>query len=408
MKKRLLLLAMCLVLSMGLMAGCGDDSSSSSSTSGDSTVSSSTDSSSDIPEGTVVKVGFIAPITGSNAAEGTAAANAFQMVFDELNAAGTLGYEVEVVVMDDASTAESAASAAQYLTADSDVIAISGHWNSGCAEATIPICIKAEIPLMIWGAIGDTLTSEANYPYVTRVAPTSAQENEPTVANVYELGYRNFYIVSDTTSYGTQNTATFTAEIANYSDATILGTDEVVIGTIDFSAIVAKIAASGADAVYFGGVSTEAGLLKKQMVAAGLDDVVLFGISGIASSDFVTAAGVDAAEGTISNMPGVDPTTTTLGQEFIAAYAAAGFSEPIGAFTPYAYDSAVMLIAALESIDGVPTAELMIDAIANAEGEGLLGTTTFDEIGQTTNPASYMVVCENGEWVAYSESSYAN
>ena len=49
----------------------------------------------------------------------------------------------------------------------------------------------------------------------------------------------------------------------------------------------------------------------------------------------------------------------------------------------------------------------MVDAIAHVDMTGLLGKTTFDSIGQTTNPLVYTVIVQDGKWVPYSESEYA-
>ena len=58
-------------------------------------------------------------------------------------------------------------------------------------------------------------------------------------------------------------------------------------------------------------------------------------------------------------------------------------------------------------MDGVPTREKVTDAIANIEIDGVMGHTTFDAIGQTTNPMCYLVVCQDGKWIAYDHSEYA-
>ena len=393
MFKKSVLVLLVLILSLALVTGCGNNGTNEE---GNNT------------ENAAVKVGFMGPITGSNAAEGSAARNAFEMAFKVLNDSGELPYTVEVVSMDDASKAETGASAATKLVAEDNMVAISGHWNSPVAEATIPICKQAGIPLVIWGAIGESLTSTDNYPMVTRVCPTEVQENEPLAKAVYEdLGYKSIYIISDVTSYGEGNTKAMTA-LANQYGVEILGTEKIQVGTTDYRPILSKVKQANPEAVYFGGVAADAGLCKRQMHELGMDDILYFGISGLSSVDFFTAAGAEAAEGTFVTKPGVEPSKTELGQQFLDEYAANNYSEPVGAFTPYAYDAALVIINALKSIDGVPTAEQMVDAIANVQSEGLLGTTQFNEIGQTTNVATYTLVAQDGEWVDYQDSLYAS
>lgn len=391
MFKKSILVLLVLILSVALITGCGG---------------AGTDTGDD--DKPVVKVGFMAPLTGGEAAEGSAARNAFEMAFEQLNASGELAYTVEVVAMDDGSKAETGASSAQKLVAEEGMVAMCGHWNSPVAEATIPIAEQAGIPLVIWGAIRSSLTDGSHYPIVTRTCPTAEQENIPLAAQVFgELGYKNIYIVSDVTSYGKANLDAITAEAAKYG-VTILGTEEIQVGTTDFRPILAKVEAANADAVYYGGVSQEAGLLKRQMAELGLDDILYFGISGISTSDFITAAGAEAAEGSYSSTPAIDPALTELGKKYIEDYAAGNYDVPLEVYTAYSYEAALAIINAMKSIDGVPTAEQMIDAIANVEFEGILGTTTFDENGQTTNVASYSyLVAEDGVWLNWDDSKYA-
>lgn len=389
-KKSILVLCL-LVLSVALITGCA----------------SGTDDGA--AEETVVKVGFMAPLTGGEAAEGSAARNAFELAFEELNASGELPYTVEVISMDDGSTVETGVSSAQKLVSEEGMIAMCGHWNSPVAEATSPIAKQAGIPLVIWGCMKSSLTDGTNYPIVTRLCPTAEQENIPLGEKVFgELGYKNLYIVSDVTSYGQANTAAIKAE-AEKNGTTVLGTEEIQVGTTDFRPILAKIQATDCDCVYYGGTSQEAGLLKRQMYELGMNDILYFGISGINTSDMINAAGAEAAEGTYSSNAALDPSLTEIGSHYIEAYNAHNYDVPLEAWTVYAYDSALAIINAMKSIDGVPTAEQMVDAIANVEFDGALGHTTFDEHGQTTNISSYTYfVVQDGEWVNIDESLYAS
>ena len=358
------------------------------------------------PAQAVVKLGFLAPITGGDAAEGAAARNAFQMAIDDANASGAYKYKIELVIIDDAGKPEVGAAGAQQIVADPLVVAASGHWNSGVAEATIPIFKQAEIPLLIWGAIREGLTSPANYPYITRSAPTAVQENEPLAkALITDMGYKKWFIVSDVSSYGEANTVVFTDKIKSLG-GTLLGTEKVQTGTVDFRPIIAKIKSSGAEAVYYGGVVAEGSLLKNQMFEAGMTDVLFAGISGICSDDFLKI-GAKAAEGTVAIKPGVDPAKSPAGQKFLDEYKAKGYTEPVGAFTPYSYESAMILLNALKQAGDAPTAAAMVDAIRNSSTTGIMGTTTFNEFGQTTNVAAYMLVVQDGKWVPYDDSEYA-
>ena len=352
----------------------------------------------------VVKIGFLSPITGPNAAEGAAARNSFELAIKQANASGKFPFKIETIIIDDQSTPSVGVSGAQRIVSDPDVVVATGHWNSGVAEATIPVFIENEIPLLIWGAIRESLTSAKNYPWITRSAPTDKQENVPLAKAVLDdMKYDKIFIVSDVTTYGEGNTGAFTAEMAARK-LTPLGVEKVQEGTVDFRAIIQRIRDSKANCVYWGGVVAEGSMLKQQMHEAKLN-ALFCGISGIYTADFLKIPAA-AAEGALVVKPGIVLAGTEEGRKFVEEYNAAGYSEPIGAYTPYAYEAALILFNALKACGDDPTPLKMRDAIVKSSTTGIMGTTTFNEIGQTTNVAAYLNVVQDGKWVVYDNSEY--
>lgn len=383
-----------------LLTGCGGGQQPSDATDG------ATDAGDGATAASVVKIGFIGPITGANAAEGAAARNAFHLAIEQANASGEFPYTIEIIDVDDQSTETVAVAGANQIVSDPDVVATSGFWNSAPAAATIPIFKDAEIPLLIWGAIRESLTSAENVPWITRSAPTDKQENIPLAAAVLdEMGYKDWFVVSDVGSYGSGNFEAFKAELAARS-ITPLGEEQVPEDTTDLNAVVQKIKASGAKAVYCGSTVAIGSQLKRQLFDAGVTDILFCGISGMKTEDFLKIDAA-AAEGALVVSPGIILEESEAGQKFIADYNAKGYSEPIGAYTPYAYEAALILINSLRACGDAPTAQAMCDAIIASSTTGIMGTTAFNEIGQTTNVAAYLNVVQDGAWIPYDKSEYA-
>ena len=378
-----------LLMVFSLVAGCG--------------AQGTTDASK--PVNKTVKIAFLGPLTGSNAMQGVGARNAFQLAIKQANDSGKLAYKLEVVDLDDASNPATGASAAQKAVADPDIVAVVGHWNSPVAEATIPIFKSAGIPLVIWGAIGPTLTSAGNYPYVTRVAPTQVQENAPLATFVInDLARKKWAIISDTSTYGKSNTDAWKNELKKSAGTEVVSVDEIQVGQIDFRPILSKIKTENVDAIYFGGVVMEGALVRRQANEQGLKNTLLVGISGILDDKYIETAGSDAAEGVIATKPGKDISEMTGGKAFDDAYNKAGYKEPYGAYGPYAFDAANIVVEALKQVG--PDKKALVNAITKVKYDGLLGTTTFNEVGQTTNIASTIYVVQDGKWVAWDASKY--
>ena len=113
------------------------------------------------------------------------------------------------------------------------------------------------------------------------------------------------------------------------------------LGEKDFSALVSKIKASGADLVYWGGLHTEGGLIVRQMRDQGVK-APLMGGDGITSDEFA-AIGGPGVEGTLMTF-GPDPRKNPAAAEVVKAFAAKNINPE--AYTLYSY-AALQVIAAV-------------------------------------------------------------
>ncbi|MDP3960145.1 MAG: branched-chain amino acid ABC transporter substrate-binding protein [Pseudorhodobacter sp.] len=340
-----------------------------------------------------IKLGFIGPISGGNAMQGLGAQNGFLLAIDQINA-DDYPYQVEGVVLDDASDPQTGVGAALKLVNDPGVVAAIGHWNSPVALATMPVFNRFQMPLIVWGAISPSITAQ-NLPEVTRVTPTLLSANLPLAQwAAGDLGAKVIAIVADTSDYGTGNAQAFNTFFTE-AGGEIISTDLLPVGTTDFRAILTKISGNGADAIYFGGVVTEAGILRKQQMELGLD-MPMIGIDGFFDPEFIALAG-DAAEGTMVAYPSAmaNPALDKL----FADYEAHGFAEPTSPYTKYAYDATNILLSAIKEV-GIEDKVALAEAIRGISYDGVLGTTTFDETGQTQIPVEVEIkVVKGGEWV---------
>jgi len=352
----------------------------------------------------VVKIGFIGPLTGPNAAQGVGARNAFDLAIREANASGKFQYKIEMVALDDASDPATGVAAALKLVSDPAVVAASGHWNSPVALATIHTFHTYRIPFIVWGAIHPDITGFYKYPGVNRVAPTLVQENSPLCDWVItELGYKAFSIISDTSSYGEMNTKAF-RPMAENKGVKILSVDSVTVGTTDFRPILTKIKGLNPDAVYFGGVVMEGALIKDQMEKVGLKRMFC-AISGIKDDKFLEVAG-PSGEGALSIKPGKPIEKLEGGTKFVKSYETAGYREPYGAYGPNAYDSAGIILEAISKV-GPEDKTALMKYIRGIKYKGLMGETTFDATGQTTNIIVSRFVGQDGKWVVWEDSAYS-
>lgn len=343
-----------------------------------------------------IKLGFIGPLSGGNAQQGLGAQNGFLLAIDQWNETAGAPFKVQGVVLDDASDPQVGVSAALKLVNDRNVVAATGHWNSPVALATLPVFNRAQMPFIVWGAISPKIT-EQNFPNTTRVTPTLVNENKPLVDWVInDLGAKKVAIVSDNSDYGSANLQWF-GTFFKEAGGEVIASESFPVGTTDFRAILTKVKALQPDAVYFGGVITEAGIVRKQMVELGMQQPML-GISGIHDADLIKIAG-PAANGTIVGVPKAQSNPKLKAME--QAYEAKGYKEAQSPYTKYAYEATNLLLDTLKQV-GTKDKAAIAKAIRAANYDGVLGTTTFDENGQTQVPVDIEVrVVKDGKWTNY-------
>jgi branched-chain amino acid transport system substrate-binding protein len=341
-----------------------------------------------------IKLGFIGPLSGGNAQQGLGARNGFLLAIDQANESG-YPHQVEAVVLDDASDPAVGVSAAQKLINDPAVVAATGHWNSPVALATMPIFNRAQMPFIVWGAVSPKITDQ-NMPNVTRVTPTLVNENKPLAEAIAKEGkVKKIAIISDTTDYGAANTKWF-GDFFKAAGGEIVFSDAAAVGTTDFRAMLTTAKAASPDAVYFGGVVTEAALVRSQMADLGMGSLPMYGISGIYDPKFIEIAG-KAAEGTIVGIP-ADQNNPKL-DAFYKAYEAKKYAEPAGSYAKYAYEAAQILLEAIKE-KGIEDKEALSKAIREMHHDGILGNISFDENGQIEmNVVIDTYAVKDGKWV---------
>src|SRR5262249_38029762 len=163
-------------------------------------------------------------------------------------------------------------------------------------------------------------------------------------------------ILHDRTTYG-QGLAEETKKTMNSQGVQEVLYEGINKGDKDFSALVSKIKASGADLVYWGGLHTEGGLIVRQMRDQGVN-AILMGGDGIASDEFATI-GRPGVEGTLMTF-GPDPRKRPEAKAIVEKFRAKNF-EP-EAYTLYSY-AAMQIVQqaaqAANSLDPKKVAEVM-------------------------------------------------
>ncbi len=353
-------------------------------------------------EKTLVKLGYIGPLTGPNAAVGLGARNGADLAVRQANERADLPYRFELVVLDDASDPTTGVAAATKLGTDPLVAAATTHFNSPVGLATIHVFHRYGVPQVFWGGIHPDITAKHNYLEVTRVCPNTFVEHDNLAAFLAgKHGLKDWSVIYDTTSYGKSSLDAAKAALKKVG-ARILSEDGVSVGTTDFRPILSKIKAlkPGPQVVYFGGVVTEAALVKIQMAELGMKQLYT-GVTGLDSETF-NATAKEAAEGTLI----VGKAHIDEASPFARAYRAAAYKEFYEATGPYAYDAVNLIVEAIKKV-GPKDKKALAQAIRASEHRGIVGVTRFDEFGQSVSGGLTIKVSQDRKWALWETSEYA-
>lgn len=291
-----------------------------------------------------IKFGVAGPMTGANASFGEQYMRGAQAAADEINAKGGVnGEKIVLVKGDDACEPKQAVAVANRMVDQDKVAGVVGHF---CSSSTIPaseVYSDAGVIAITPGSTNPAVT-ERGLSAMFRMCGRDDQQG--IVAGDYivdVLKGKKVAVLHDKDTYG-QGLADATKAQLTKRGVTPVLYEGLTRGEKDFSAVVTKIRAAGADIVYFGGLHPEAGPLVRQLREQGLKDVKFMSDDGIVTDELVTTAGGPQYVDGVYMTFGADPRMLPESKAVVEQFRKSGY-EPEG-YTLYAYASVQALAAA--------------------------------------------------------------
>jgi branched-chain amino acid transport system substrate-binding protein len=391
-----------------------------------------------------LKLGISLPLSGGAAADGQPTLKGAQLAVDELNAAGGVGgYKIELLPLDHAVNGkyneQQGAQDMQTFVNDPAVIGIVGPYNSAVAKVQIPIgndagllqCSPANTNQGLTKPEFGGLDLRPNNPekisYVRVAATDDIQGPAMAVYAFNTLGLKNLLVIDDVTTFGKGVADTFQAKFEELGGTVV---DRVGAGsdTTDFNGIITAAKEKNPDGVYYGGVVTSGGgLLLKQMRQQDLT-VPFLGPDGIvngngdAEGSLINIAGKDAAANSIGTVAAIGdfPAKADFDARFAEHFKADSEFKTPGAYSGPANACAVVILKSLEeALKTNPADNAAIREAVRAYAtdpthtfETVLGTTSFDANGDTTQPFISFYTTDpaaagNGDWVFKEQLNFA-
>jgi len=325
---------------------------------------------------------FLGAETGDAGALGLNMVGGIKLALDEYNKKHA-DCKIGLKEFDSQGSPDKAPALATQIVNDDTIIGLVGPGFSGESLATGKTFFQAGLPSISPSATNVTITQQGWTTWHRVIGNDDAQGKADAKYLTTTAGAKKVYVVDDAQDYSKGLASVVKTTLGSAS----AGYDEIQVKQTDMSATVTKIKSSGADAVFYGGYYTEAGLLVKQLRQAGFKGTFMSG-DGSEDPAFVKAAGASAAEGAVLSAPAAPAPS-----DFNAKYKAVNNADA-GLYSTQAYDSANIFLAALDA--GKSTPEDINSFIGSYSGTGASGPISFDSKGDITSSTIYAYSVKNG------------
>jgi len=321
-----------------------------------------------------LKIGVVLSLSGPPAALGKQALDGFQLAVKTLG--GKLGgRDAEIIVVDDELKPDLAITKVQALIDRDKADFVVGPIFSNVLAAIMKPVIESKTFLISPNAGPSSFAGKACNPYFFVTSYENDRVHAISGTYAQEKGYKRVFLLAPNYQAGKDAIegfkSAFKGEIV----------DEVYtpLTQLDFSAELAKIAASKPDAIYTfmpGGLGVN---LVKQYRQAGLGDIPF--LSAFTVDESTLPAQQDAAVGFYGGSNWAPNLDTPQNKAFVAAFEKAYNYVP-GSYAFQAYDAALLIDSALKATGGkTDDKEALRAALKKADFQSLRGGFKFNNNG---------------------------
>lgn len=342
--------------------------------------------------GSVIKFGFIGPLSGDYANYGTYCRDAVKLAINEFNdsRSASEGVKFELVDIDSAADSNKALAAVEKLSSDKNVIGIVGPIITSETFVVSERCQNEGLTVITPSASHKDITNVGNYIFRTTISDGLQGE----VAGAYfaqKLGYKRLAVLYTMNDYSKGLYDGMKEAFEKTPGNKVVIAENCNIGDKDFRSQLTRIRSSNAEAIYIPDYTEEMTQILEQASQLGINLPFLSG-DGFSNPIIYQNAGA-YTDGVVYVAPPQVKETTTH-DDFVKAYTKAIGHAP-DSFATNAYDATNISIDAYlrAKKNGNVTRASFRDAVASTKDfEGASGIINFAENGDlVANQGVYRV-----------------
>src|SRR6476660_518704 len=217
-----------------------------------------------------ILVGEYSSMTGTTATFGQSTDQAIRMAVDEINAAGgVLGKRLRILLEDDQSKPEEAATAATKLINRNHVVAMLGEVSSSRSLAAAPICQANRVPMVSPSSTNPRVTQVGDYIFRVCFIDSFAGSVMAKFA-AGSLKLKRVALFVDGRNDYSIGLSTFFREQCRKMGGEIIAEQSYSEGDSDFHAQLTQLKAVSPEAIYVPGYYTEVATIVRQARELGI------------------------------------------------------------------------------------------------------------------------------------------
>jgi len=331
--------------------------------------------------GEPIKIGFIAPLTGSLAEHGLDMKQAALLAVEEINSkGGILGRKIDLVIEDTACKADLAVAAVQKMITQDNVYAVIGEYCSTVTLAVQPIIMESKKILLVPVSVATKIT-EQGYKYTFRTAANQwMQTTQHADWIATNLKPKTAAMLGVNDDYGREGLKIWSTRIKE-KGVSIVAEEYFDAGSIDFTPQLSKIKAANPDVIFVVANIRDAANILKQAHEIGLNKQFSM-LGGVTSEEFLQLSGKDAIG--LVHVSYFEPTSKRpAAQDFVQKFTKAWNRMP-AMYAAGVWDAFMSLKYGVEKA-GSWDVDKVAEAIRTIQFDGAQGTIRFDEKGQAQN-----------------------
>jgi branched-chain amino acid transport system substrate-binding protein len=322
-----------------------------------------------------VKIGLILPMTGPFASTGRQIDGAVKLWMQQ-NGATVAGKKIEVILKDDAGTADTTRRLAQELVVNDKVQVLAGFGLTPLALASAPIATQAKVPMIVMAAATSSITEQS--PMIVRAGFTLPQITVPLADWAAKNNIKK--VVSLVTDYGpgidaeTAFKTRFGAAGGQVTEAL-----RVPLRNPDFAPFLQKVKDNAPDAVFVFVPSGVGAIFMKQFVERGFDKsgIRLIATGDVTDDDILNDMG-DVALGVITSMHYSAAHPSAANKTYVDGFKKLNNNMRPNFHSVGGYDGMRLVYRALEATKGSTDGEALVNAMKGLQFESPRGPVTID------------------------------